>query len=71
MHINIIRDICKYQVGTAMWLGFVKHFTVKSQLTCTYEAILSNIVSFKFFQFIRLGQGALTMYVYWEILQFI
>jgi hypothetical protein len=37
VHVTIIQNICKYQVGAAMGLGYEKHFT------CTDEAISSNM----------------------------
>jgi hypothetical protein len=42
-HVTIIQNICRYQVGTAVELGFVKNFTVKSHFTCIDEATLSNM----------------------------
>jgi hypothetical protein len=43
VHITIILNIWKYQVGTAMVLGSVKYFTVKRHFTCTDEATSSNM----------------------------
>jgi hypothetical protein len=43
VHVTIIWNICKYEVGTAMGLSFVKHFIVKSQFTCIDEATSSNM----------------------------
>jgi hypothetical protein len=54
VHEIIIQNICKYQVGTTMGLGFVMQFIVKQH------------VSFKFFTFINLGWHTLTMYTYIE-----
>jgi hypothetical protein len=52
---SIIGNICKYQFGTAMELGFVKHFTLKYHFTYTDKEVLSNSVSFKSFHCINLG----------------
>jgi hypothetical protein len=40
---NYSLNICKYQVGPAMGLGFAKHFTVKSHFTCVDGATESNM----------------------------
>jgi hypothetical protein len=43
VHATIILNICKYQVGTAMGLGFVKQFTVKSHFNFIDKATSSNM----------------------------
>jgi hypothetical protein len=48
-YFNVFNMLCtcnyylKYQVGTAVGLGFVKHFTVKSHFTCIDEVTSSNM----------------------------
>jgi hypothetical protein len=43
VHVTVIWNICKYQVRTAMGLGFLMQFTVKSHFTCIDEATSSNM----------------------------
>jgi hypothetical protein len=43
MCVFIIQNVCKYQTGSAMELGCVKKFTVKSHLTCTDGAASGNM----------------------------
>jgi hypothetical protein len=38
-----IYNICNSQAGTAMGLGFMKHYTLKRHFTCSDDATSSNI----------------------------
>jgi hypothetical protein len=38
VHATVILNICKYEVATALGLGFVKQFIVKSHFACIDEA---------------------------------